>query len=86
MSDVIARARRFLDETAVLDEDGDVAIVAHGGSLKCLMVVLLDLPESALGRFHFSNCGVTVVGAGNGPATLMSFNQTAHLDGVTPIA
>jgi broad specificity phosphatase PhoE len=85
MGDVIARARRFLDETAILDAEGDVAVVAHGGSLKCLMIVLLGLPESALGRFHFSNCGVSVVGAGNGPATLMSFNQTAHLDGMTPI-
>lgn len=85
MGDVIERARHFLDETAVLDAEGDVAIVAHGGSLKCLMIVLLGLPQTALGRFHFSNCGISVVSAGNGPATLMSFNQTSHLDGVTPI-
>ena len=85
MSDVVARARRFIEETDVLELDGDVAIVAHGGSLKCLMIVLLGLPESALGRFHFSNCGVSVVGAGNGPGTLMSFNQTTHLAGVAPI-
>lgn len=85
MSDVVARARQFIEDTGVLDTDGDVAVVAHGGSLKCLMVVLLGLPESALGRFHFSNCGVSVVGAGNGPGTLMSFNQTTHLGGAAPI-
>ncbi|MDP6821687.1 MAG: histidine phosphatase family protein [Dehalococcoidia bacterium] len=85
MGDVLERARRFIQETGVLDADTDIAVVAHGGSLKCLMVVLLELPESALGRFHFSNCGLSVVGAGNGPATLMSFNQTAHLDGTAPI-
>lgn len=85
MSDVVVRARRFLDDTSVLETEGDVAVVGHGGSLKCLIVVLLGLPESALGRFHFSNCGVSVVGTGNGPGTLMSFNHTAHLAGATPI-
>ncbi|MBT3941491.1 MAG: histidine phosphatase family protein [Chloroflexi bacterium] len=85
MSDVVVRARRFVDETGLLKIDGDVAVVGHGGSLKCLMVVLLGLPESALGRFHFSNCGVSVVGAGNGPGTLLSFNQTAHLAEAAPI-
>ncbi|MDA1257590.1 MAG: histidine phosphatase family protein [Chloroflexi bacterium] len=85
MSEVVARARRFVDESRLLDAEGDVAIVGHGGSLKCLLVVLLDLPETAIGRFHFSNCGVSVVGAGNGSATLMSFNQTGHLDGAPPL-
>ncbi|MQG69652.1 MAG: histidine phosphatase family protein [SAR202 cluster bacterium] len=85
MRDVLARARCFVQESGVLEADGDIAIVAHGGSLKCLMVVLLELPETALGRFHFSNCSLSVVGAGNGPATLMSLNQTAHLDGTAPI-
>lgn len=85
MSDVVARTRRFIEETRLLDADGDIAIVGHGGSLKCLLVVLLGLPETALGRFHFSNCGLSVVGATNGSATLMTFNQTAHLDGAAPI-
>ena len=82
--DVIARARRFVEEAAIFDADVDVAVVAHGGSLKCLLIVLLGLPESAFGRFHFSNCGVSVVGAGNGPATLMGFNHTSHLEGAAP--
>ncbi len=85
LSDVVARTRRFIEETRLLDADGDIAIVGHGGSLKCLLVALLGLPETALGRFHFSNCGLTVVGATNGAATLMTFNQTAHLDGAAPI-
>ena len=84
MSDVVARARVFVQDSGVLDGDGDVAVVAHGGSLKCLMVVLLGLPETAIGRFHFSNCGLSVVGAGNGQATLMRSNQTTHLDGASP--
>ena len=85
MRDVMARIRRFIADTAVLESEGDIAIVAHGGSLKCLMVVLLGLPEYAVGRFHFSNCGVSVVSAGIEPGTLMSFNHTTHLSEVRPI-
>lgn len=85
MSDVVGRARRFIEETRLLDADGDVAVVGHGGSLKCLLVVLLELPETAVGRFHFSNGGLSVVGVNNGSATLMTLNQTAHLNGAAPI-
>lgn len=85
MSDVVGRARRFIEETRLLDADGDVAVVGHGGSLKCLLVVLLELPETAVGRFHFSNGGLSVVGVNNGSATLMTLNQTAHLDDAAPI-
>lgn len=80
MSEVVARVRHFIEETGLLKIDGDVAIVGHGGSLKCLLIVLLGLPETAVGRFYFSNCGLSIVGANNGQATLMTFNHTAHLD------
>ena len=69
MSDVVSRARGFVEETGLFEQDGDIAVVAHGGSLRCLMVVLLGLPEDALGRFRFSNCSVSVVGGGDGPTS-----------------
>ena len=80
MSDVVIRAKRFIEETGLLKIDGDVVIVGHGGSLKCLLVVLLDLPDAAVGRFHFSNRGLSRVGVTNGSATLLTFNHPAHLD------
>jgi broad specificity phosphatase PhoE len=56
------RARSFsrrLCEAHPADAGQTVLVVSHGGLLRVLLTVLLDLPAAARQRFAFSNCGVS---------------------------
>ncbi len=82
---LVRRGERFIAESGVLDQEGDIVIVGHGGSLRGLLVGLLGLPDAALGRFYFSNGGVSVVAADNEMASLTAFNITSHLGDARPM-
>lgn len=84
ISGLIRRAERFLEESAVLKNGGDVVVVGHGGSLKALLVALLGLPDIAYGRFHLSNASISVIDHTAGSGRLHSLNDTAHLAAVPP--
>ena len=79
MAAFVAHLReRHLDET--------VLIVGHGGTLRCALPALLDLPLEALWRLFLDNCSLSIVdtypeseGVG---AVLRLFNDTSHLNGV----
>jgi probable phosphoglycerate mutase len=56
------RARVFsarLDASHPCDAGHAVLVVSHGGLLRVLLTVLLDLPASARQRFAFGNCGIS---------------------------
>ncbi len=78
------RGARFVAESKVLEEEGDVVIVGHGGAMRGLLVALLGLPPRAIGRFHFDNGSVSVVQVDEGFATLTALNLTGHLNSVGP--
>ena len=62
--------------------DGTLLVVAHGGTLRAMIVTLLDMQATAMWRFRLSNAGVSVVTAfGDGSATLDLLNDTSHLGG-----
>jgi broad specificity phosphatase PhoE len=85
LGNLVRRARRFIGEAEVLNSAGtDTVIVGHGGSLKGLTVALLNLPDTALGKFHFSNASVTVVDTAPGLIRLHSLNDTSHLAEAQP--
>jgi broad specificity phosphatase PhoE len=73
------RAKSFarrLRETHAPDAGQTVLVVSHGGLLRVLLTVLLDLPASARQRFAFSNCGVSRVSLSDRSAVLDIHNLT----------
>jgi len=83
--DVRRRVQRFIRQlrtTLAGLPPGDVLIVGHGGSLRALLAVLLNLPPAAGWAFRFDNCALTVVDWRPGDhSQLLSFNDHAHLPG-----
>jgi 2,3-bisphosphoglycerate-dependent phosphoglycerate mutase len=81
--DMSVRCRSFLESLDRQDDelpDGPVLVVAHAGSLRMLMSVLLGLPVSASRVFHFSNCSVTTVALNRSRRPLLiSHNDCSHL-------
>jgi broad specificity phosphatase PhoE len=61
-------------------EPGDLAVVAHGGSLRALAAVLLGLPAAGGWAFRFDNCGVTsILVRSDRPSLLLTYNDCSHL-------
>lgn len=80
---VIERTRRVRDRLlAAHGHDGDLLIVGHSGSIKGLLVALLDLPVEAFWRFRLLPSSISIVGVHNPGATLDGWNDTAHLEGL----
>jgi broad specificity phosphatase PhoE len=80
------RCQRFVRSLfSSLDEldRGDLAVVAHGGSLRALLAVLLGLPAAGGWAFRFDNCSVTsVLIRPDRPALLLAYNDFSHLGGL----
>lgn len=81
--DVRDRCRAFvhrLDEADGSMPEGELVLVSHGGTMRALMTVLLDLPVEASRSFHFDNCGLTTVDLrGDQPSILLRYNDCQHL-------
>lgn len=76
------RFARQLARSTMNGAAGDIVIVAHGGSLRALLAVLLRLPAAAGWAFRFDNCSLTtVLVSETGETTLLSYNECQHLDG-----
>ena len=68
-------------------DDGDLLLVAHGGSLRAAIVRLLDLPPASVWRFALDNCGLSVVTTFDGGHTALELlNDTCHLQAGDPAA
>ncbi len=80
---VFDRAKKFISEKSMFDSDSDVVIVSHGGTIRCLIAALLDLPSESIYKFHMDNTGVSIVRHEGSPDTagLELHNSTQHLDG-----
>ena len=78
-SNLPIRGRKWIQESAINDEQGDVVLVGHGGSMKGLLVALLGLPDDAMDIFQIDNCSVTTVEIRDGINILTMLNHTAHL-------
>ena len=60
--------------------DENVLIVAHGGTLRAMMVSLLKMPADYMWRFKLSNGSLSVVSLyEGGGVTLDLLNDTHHL-------
>lgn len=81
--DVIARAGRFLESLAAFRERSPALIVAHGGSIRALLQVLLGLSPYDGPWIRTDNCGITEIEIVQPRIRLHRLNETAHLTGLT---
>ena len=60
----------------------NILIVGHGGSLRCAISSLLDLPLESSFKFVLSNCGITIFETYENNTVLLSYNDTHHIHGI----
>ena len=81
--DVAARAAGFIHNSGILKQDSTCALISHGGFIKRLICVLLDLPLSYHSKFDIDNTSITVLRQSivdpNADLVLESLNFTEHL-------
>ena len=86
---VLARVRRFCVRVAMRHGSPDnVLVVAHGGSIRALVVCLLDLADADFWRFQVDCTGLAVISDHPGSRVLERWNDTSHLaglDGGSPV-
>lgn len=81
--DTAARAAEFIHETRLLDDDADIALISHGGLIRRLICVLLDMPLGYAAKLNIENTGITTIrqyfGDRHSGLVLESLNFTGHL-------
>lgn len=88
IEDLRDRLAGFVDrlDTDHPPESGDsILLVAHGGTFRTLITVLLDLPLSARTAFAFSNCSVTRISR-TFEQSRLELHNAVYWDGVDAIA
>ena len=64
------------------DSEGNILVVAHGGSLRALIACMMGMPAKYMWRLRLSNCSLTVINLFDGGAALELLNDTSHLGDV----
>jgi probable phosphoglycerate mutase len=78
---VTRRVRRARDRILARYSGKTVAVVSHVSPIKTLVRLALDAPPSALQRMFLEPASICVINYyGDGPVSLQTFNDTAHLD------
>ncbi len=78
--DALQRVRRFTTRASEsLDPGKNILVVGHGGSLRALVVCLLDLADTDFWKFRVDNTALAVVSDHDGSRVLESWNDTSHL-------
>ncbi len=78
--DAIRRVRRFTMRTSACHDPGEnILVVGHGGSLRALVVCLLDLADDDFWKFRVDNTALAIVSDHDGSRVLESWNDTSHL-------
>ena len=81
--DLAARAGSFVAESGILEIDGDVCLVSHGGTIRALLSVFLGLNIGSVRNFAQNNTGITIVSHemidGEPSFGLELLNSTEHL-------
>ena len=79
VSDVVTRVSRLAVELRERHPgEGTVLLAGHGGSLLCLLVVVLDLPIEARGRFTLANASLSALAVSANTAVLGRWNDISH--------
>jgi alpha-ribazole phosphatase len=73
------RAEAALEEITARHLDKTVLVVAHGGILRVLLCLALQLPPTTCWRYRFGLASLSEVSICRAGATLHSLNETTHL-------
>lgn len=77
---LLKRVRRFHDAARLRHTSGQhILVCGHGGSLRALLVCLLNLPATSLWSFDLSNASLSIVKAWPQAAVLECWNDISHL-------
>lgn len=80
IADAVNRASGFIESVLNKHDDGDkLCVVAHGGSIRAMLISALDLPHDCHRKLSTSNTGLTILEVGDNPR-LRLCNDTSHLD------
>ena len=86
---VLDRVRRFCERAARRhDPSDDILVVAHGGSIRALVVCLLDLADTDVWRFRVHCASLGIVRSHSDGRVLLRWNDISHLpaaDRETPV-
>ncbi len=75
-----ARVKHFAETLATYPAESHLLIVAHGGSLRVLVCLLIGLDPGKWWNLAWANTGVSRISLTDGSATLLWHNDTRHLD------
>lgn len=82
--DATARAAGFIHESGILKQDSTWALVSHGGLIRRIICVLLDLPLTYSSKLTIDNTGITVLSQSiddpGAEIVLDTLNFTGHLE------
>jgi probable phosphoglycerate mutase len=77
---LLARAAAAVTEIATAHAGGRVIVVTHGGTLRCVLMHALAIPESHFPRIDTPNTGVNVFRFAGGTFDLVTWGDTRHLE------
>jgi broad specificity phosphatase PhoE/ribonuclease HI len=82
LTQLTQRVRRSRDRLLAAHEGKTVVVVTHVSPIKCLVQLALDAPPAAVHRMFLAPASVSVIDYfADGPVSLRSYNDTAHLSG-----
>ena len=79
-SDLIDRASLAVERLKLAHQnDENVLVVSHGGTIRAILVLLLGLPKEVIWRFYLANGSLSVVNVYPQNAVLDLWNDKSHL-------
>ncbi|MHB9129807.1 MAG: alpha-ribazole phosphatase [Armatimonadota bacterium] len=79
LAQVQQRVTELVQEIVRRYPEGQIAIVAHGGSLRAIVALALGADLSIFGRLRLDNCAISIVSARDDHYILLHLNEICHL-------
>jgi len=76
------RVEAALEDVRAAHEDGTVALVSHGGSIRMTFCVLMGLPLTSYWQMSVHNTGVSEIEMRERGPVVVRWNDTHHLNGL----
>jgi len=75
---LLDRTRKYVAGIRESAREGNSLIVAHGGTVRALLNVMLGIPPVVVGRFTVSRAGLTILEVGPEGSVLLVYNDVSH--------
>jgi broad specificity phosphatase PhoE len=76
------RVAAALEDVRAAHEDGTVALISHGGSIRMTFCVLMGLPLTSYWQMSVHNTGVSEIEMRERGPVVVRWNDTHHLNGL----